>query len=106
MSVTRDPTDLIGQELEAEDQRSQAERKALQEAEDIKWLMAHEQGRRIVARVFAFTGVTRTPFEHSGSVTAFNCGKQNVGLWLLGEVQAHRPEAYLKMLQEQRKNDN
>lgn len=102
----RDPTDLIGQELEAQDQQSDAQRRALQETEDIKWLMAHEAGRRIVSRILAFTKIAHTPFNHSGSVTAFNCGQQNVGLWLLGEVQAHRPEAYLKMLQEQRKNDN
>ncbi len=102
----RDPTDLSGAEQEQEAHAAEAQRIALQQAEDIKWLLAHEAGRRIAWRMLEQTGAFRNPFNHSGSVTAFNCGQMNVGQWLLSEITTHRPEAYLKMLQEHRKNDD
>ncbi len=102
----RDPTDLNGAELEQEAQAAEALRIAQQQSEDIKWLLAHESGRRIAWRVLGQTGAFRNPFNNSGSVTAFNCGQMNIGQWLLSEITTHRPEAYLKMLQEHRKNDD
>ncbi len=71
-----------------------------QQSDDIKWLMAHPQGRRIVTRIFEKTGIRRTPFNTNGSTMAFNAGAQNVGLWIEGEVLEHAPERYMQLLKE------
>ena len=96
--------DLIAA-AESETQQQQDSLKAeelrqRQQSDDIKWLMAHPQGRRIVTRIFEKTGIRRTPFNTSGSVMAFNAGMQNVGLWLEAEVLEHAPERYLQLLKE------
>ena len=45
----------------------------------------------------------RTSFNASGSVMAFNEGQRNIGLMLQAEVLEASPEAYMTMLNEQRK---
>lgn len=96
----RDPTDTQADEAAADAQRKAEEFKRKQEADDIKWLMAHPQGRRIVTRIFDRTGIRRTPFNTNGSTMAFNAGQQNVGLWLESEVIETSPGEYMKLLKE------
>ena len=67
--------------------------------------MAHKQGRRVAYRLLADTGVFRNPFNHSGSVTAFNCGQMNVGQQFLARIMEHAPDAYTLMCKEQRNDD-
>ena len=71
-----------------------------QQIEDLKWLMAHPQGRRIVTRILDRTGTRRTPFNTNGSTMAFNAGAQNVGLWIESEVIEVSFEGYTRMLKE------
>ena len=73
-------------------------REAKQAVEDIKWLMAHKAGKRIVWRLLDRTGVFRNPFNNSGSVMAFKAGEQNVGQALLAEIMTHCPDAFMSML--------
>lgn len=96
----RDPTDTAALDAEAEADEHQAKRKREQQVDDIKWLMAHAQGRRIMARIFDRTGIRRTPFHTSGSQMSFNAGAQNVGLWLEAEVLDAAPDAYMRLLKE------
>lgn len=103
MSTPRDPTDLLGQDADAEAEQSKAEATALQQAGDIKWLMANEAGRRIAWRMFDKTGVYRNPFTGTDAQTNFNCGEMNVGQWFLAQVIEHCPEAHLLMLTERTK---
>lgn len=101
----RDPTDLIGIAADEDAQRVLEERKRQQEADDLKWLMGHRPGRRLVWRWLSDAGVFRNPFNHSGSVTAFNCGAQNLGQQFLARVMEHTPDAYVVMLKEQKSDD-
>lgn len=96
----RDPTDLQANESEQASEQDAARIARQQQVDDLKWLMAHPQGRRIVARIFEKTGIRRTPFNTSGSVMSFNAGAQNVGLWLEAEVLETSFEGYTKMLKE------
>jgi hypothetical protein len=98
----REPTDLHQQELDAEAQRQRDEFLRMQETEDLKWLMAHQAGRRIAWQLLARSGVFRNPFNNSGSVTAFNCGQMNLGQQLLAQILEHAPDAYVKMLKDQK----
>ena len=99
-SDMRNPTDTDGIEADriAEEQARQL--KFRQETEDIKWLMAHKQGRRIVYRLFELTGVHRTSFNTNSMVTSFNEGQRNVGLKLLEDVTIACPEQYVLTLKE------
>jgi 3-oxoacyl-[acyl-carrier-protein] synthase III len=94
-----DPSELQS-DRDAEAQRQAALVKRKQEIDDIRWLMAHPQGRRIVTRIFEKTGTRRTPFNTNGSTMAFNAGMQNVGLWLEAEVVEQSPDGYMKLLKE------
>ena len=96
----RDPTDLQTQDDETDGQEAKAELQRKQEIDDLKWLMAHAQGRRLVARIFDKTGIRRTPFHTNGSTMAFNAGAQNVGLWLEAEILEVAFEGYTRMLKE------
>lgn len=96
----RDPTDTAALDVETEADEAKAARKREQQVEDLKWLLAHAQGRRIMARIFDRTGIRRTPFHTSGSQMSFNAGAQNVGLWLESEVLEAAPDAYMRLLKE------
>lgn len=76
------------------------------EVNDLKWLMAHPQGRRIVARLLDQAGVSRTSFNHSGSVMAFNEGRRDMGLFIQAEVLEAAPEGYFKLLKEYQGKDD
>ena len=91
-----------------EDEQAQTQRDAADNARktfdaDIKWLMSSPRGRRIVWWVLDKAGVNRTSFNNSGSVMAFNEGQRNMGLMLQAQVIELAPEAYMTMLEEQRK---
>lgn len=92
--------DAENEAQQREEQLSADELRRKQQADDVKWLMAHPQGRRIVTRIFDKTGIRRTPFNTNGSTMAFNAGAQNVGLWIEGEVLTHAPERYMQLLKE------
>lgn len=96
----KDPTDLQAAASEEATEQGAATRARQQQVDDLKWLMAHPQGRRIVARIFDKTGIRRTPFNTSGSVMSFNAGAQNVGLWLEAEVLDVAFDGYTRMLKE------
>lgn len=68
-------------------------------ANDIKWLMASKQGRRIVRRWLAEAGVHRTSFT-GNSETFFREGKRAFGLFITGEITQHAFPDYLQMLTE------
>ena len=75
------------------------------EVNDLKWMMAHPQGRRIASRLLEQAGVMRTSFNHSGSVMAFNEGRRDIGLWFTSEMLDAAPEGYFKLLKEHQGKD-
>jgi hypothetical protein len=95
-----DPTDLNGQERATEADNAKAREIRRKELEDLRWLVAHPQGRRIAARILERAGVHRTSFNHSGSVMAFNEGQRNIGLFVQSELLEAAPEGYFKILKE------
>lgn len=72
------------------------------ELEDLRWLMGHAQGRRIVWRLLALTGVYRTTFHPNGSTFAYQEGRRSVGCWMVEEITTASPDAYPKMLMERK----
>jgi hypothetical protein len=93
-----DPTDIRENEQAQAAKATEAERRAAQEVEDFKWLMAHKQGRRIVNQLLGDSGMFRTSFSPSGSETFFKEGQRNQGLRLFARISEHCPEQLLPML--------
>lgn len=102
----RDPTDIHDQERDAEAEQALARERRRREVEDLKWLMAHPQGRRIVTRLLDATGVSRSSYSHSGSLMAFNEGRRDIGLLITAEVLEAAPEGYFKLLKEYQGKDD
>jgi len=96
----RDFQDPLSDDSDAKAEQDKARLIRARECDDLKWLMGHAQGRRLVTRIFDKTGIRRTPFNTNGSTMAFNAGMQNVGLWLESEVLEASPDAYIKLLKE------
>ena len=98
----RDPHDALARDVDAEAaDAAQAERtRREQQVEDIKWLMAHAPGRRIVTRLIEETGLFRTSFHTSGSVMSLNEGRKQIGYFLQAELVTITPDAYLKLLKD------
>lgn len=86
---------------EATQRRADAKLTRQVEANDVKWLMSSKQGRRFVWRLLGEAGVFRTSFT-GNSETFFKEGKRAIGLFILGEISAHSPEAYALMQTESR----
>lgn len=103
MTNRHDPTDLAGQQTRLAEKRERDKEAARLEEEDITWLMSSKRGRRIVFRLLGYSGIYDTSFNTNSQVTAFNEGRRNEGLRLLGQVSQFCPENYLKMLREKGK---
>lgn len=95
-----DPTDTYAQERAAEAQEAGARAHRERELNDLRWLLAHPQGRRVVSRLLDRAGVYRSSFNTSGSVMAFNEGKRDAGLFLMAELTDASPEGLMKVLNE------
>jgi hypothetical protein len=100
VATINDPTDLKRQERDAEAEEAVARERRRKELEDLRWLLGHPQGRRIVVRLLDEAGVYRSSFNHSGSVMAFNEGKRHVGLFLIAELTEASPDGFMKVLKE------
>lgn len=103
MTTHHDPLDDSAQ---VADQARADEFKRLQrelEVGDVKWLMGHKQGRRVMWRLLGMTGLFRNPhgMGQSASDTAFRCGEQNIGQQLIAEIHGLCPEQYHVMVKEQ-----
>jgi hypothetical protein len=98
----RDPLDLAGQERDREAKTLKGKVERDEEAADFKWLMSDARGRRFMWRLLGLTGLYRSSFT-GNSTTFYNEGMRNVGLMLIADVNELTPEAYLKMIEEQRK---
>lgn len=106
MATYTDPTDLKRIERDAEADQALAIDRRRKELEDLRWLLGHPQGRRIVTRLLDEAGVFRSSFNHSGSLMAFNEGKRHIGLFLTGELMEASADGYLKILKEFKAKDD
>lgn len=98
--LTVDPFDLDAQEAARVLQDDATRLKRQIEVDDLKWLMAHKQGRRIVWRLLQSYGVFRSSFRVDALEMAFLEGARNHGLKLLADVHEHCDERYADMMKE------
>ncbi len=86
-------------------QRQRADRAETRRLAALKTVMATAEGRRYLWWLLDRCGVFRTSFTGDNS-TFFNEGMRNVGLMVLGDVNAACPEQYLVMINEAKEDDH
>ncbi|MDE2233447.1 MAG: hypothetical protein KGJ90_05050 [Patescibacteria group bacterium] len=64
--------------------------------------MQTEEGRKFFYDLLVFCSIFHTPFTADNNKTNFNCGKQNVGLKILADIQESAPDEYILMCKEGR----
>ena len=68
--------------------------------EIVKGLMSLAPGRSWVYDLLLECSIFTTPYTGDDSSTAYNCGRQSVGLKLFGDVVATCPDEYVLMMKE------
>lgn len=90
-------------------------REAFRFVDDLQNVMNMPQGRRVLSTLLRKCGVgvseaSSSGFNNSGSITAYNCGQIDVGVWLQHEARQSSIELYQLMEREERakllENDN
>jgi hypothetical protein len=67
------------------------------EDNDLRFLLATDQGRRFIWKLLEMCGVFKSSFTGS-SETFFLEGQRNIGLKLLSDIMRVDPDSYLKMV--------
>ena len=67
------------------------------EDNDLKFLLASDQGRRFIWNMLEKCGVFKSSFTGS-SETFFLEGQRNIGLKLMSDIMRVDPDSYLKMI--------
>lgn len=75
---------------------------ARQQKDDMREILNTDAGRRFLWRLLGHCRVNQSVFEPNSRM-AYNSGMQDVGHFVLGEIVAAKPEAYLQMMQEHNK---
>lgn len=73
--------------------------------DDLETILSDIRGRRFIWRYLAECGIFKTSFNNSGSITALNEGRRQIGLKLLAEVMEANEEAYTLMASEDKKEN-
>ncbi len=74
------------------------------ELADVAGVLSTESGRRFYWRYLKECGVFESSFT-GNNTTFFNEGQRNIGLKLMADLNDSYPDAYIKMVQESRRND-
>jgi hypothetical protein len=104
--MSNDPTDLRAQESREAEEALTAKAKADLEVKDFTELMSTPRGRRFVFALLGRTGQYRTSFTSNRSLTDFNEGQRNVGLYYMDLINRYCLKEYVLMLTEHNQNDS
>ena len=66
---------------------------------DLEVVLRNPHGRRVLLRIFERCGVYRSAFSIE-DVTGFRLGEQNIGLWLISQLETVGPTEYPRLLLE------
>lgn len=76
------------------------ELRRIKELNDLKKVLSLPEGRRFYWRVMARAGAFRVPYTGDNNATNFNCGRQEVGFFMLDELLEAVPTAFTQMQRE------
>lgn len=82
-------------------EENRQERYERREKEDWQWILSDRRGRRAVCTLLQACQVRRHCFVPGDAyATAFQCGQQSIGQFLLDKIEAARPAALAEMKEE------
>lgn len=96
-----DPLDRDAIEREEKEAAARERQARQRDDDDLRFLLASRQGRRVAWRLLERAGVNTATFNANALQMAFNEGFRNYGTWLLTRILEVSPDAYPKMLKEQ-----
>ena len=100
MAVEHNPYDLEGQAL-AEKERQEEQLSGLAQWEsDVRWLMGHKRGRRVVFKIMDEAKVFHTIFNPNALQMAHSAGVKDLAFRFLDVINRRCPDHYTKMMQE------
>lgn len=67
---------------------------------DLEAVLRLPQGRRVMLRILERCGVYRNAFAAEAETTALRLGEQNIGLWLIAQLETVGPTEYPRLLLE------
>lgn len=77
------------------------------EANDLRWVLSAQQGRRFLWRLLGECGVYRSSFMGGATdSTLFNEGRRSAGIQIQQWITEVSPEGYIKMMQEAHTREN
>lgn len=88
-------SDYLTQKL-SKDQELVRDRVAL----DLEAVLRLPQGRRVLLMILERCGLYRNAYTGERPATDFRLGEQNVGLWLVAQIEAVNPTEYPMLLLE------
>lgn len=98
-------TDL-GNEEEVAEATRQLKVQQHVEREELKALLTQKAMRRFIWTLLCECGINRIPFcGEATQDTSFKCGEQNIGLTLIGMIDAAQPHTYMAIYTEFRKDE-
>lgn len=71
---------------------------------DLEAVLRLPQGRRVMLRILERCGVYRNAFAAEAETTALRLGEQNIGLWLIAQIETVGPTEYPRLLLEAAQN--
>jgi hypothetical protein len=71
---------------------------------DLEEVLRSPQGRRVLLRILERCGIYRNAFAAEAETTALRLGEQNVGLWLIAQLETVGPTEYPRLLLEAAQN--
>ncbi len=75
-------------------------RKRERDTADLKKVLSDVEGRRVIWRILSEAGVFRGSFNQNALAMAFNEGKRDIGLLLIGEINANMPQRLFQLQNE------
>lgn len=97
-SIDPTETDELNRLIEEKAEADKLRR--LEEAEDLKVILATLPGRRFMWRLLEEAKTFRNPFTGIAAQTDFNCGQQNLGQRYLALIMEFAPSRFVEMLAE------
>lgn len=67
---------------------------------DLEAVLRLPQGRRVLLMILEQCGVYRNAYTGERQATDFRCGEQNIGLFLIGQIERVGPTEYPSLLME------
>lgn len=98
------PVKNAADEAQVNEAAAKEKRGRARDLEDMRFILETAQGRRFIWRQLGECGVFKSSFT-GNSTTFFNEGRRDVGLKLMADVMDAKPDAYLQMAEEAKREE-